>query len=87
MNNSKQAIINRLKTIKGHIGGVEKMIADDKPCADVMVQISAIKSSIHKVGMAIIEQNARRCLVDDSGEESDCNAVSELLEQIFNYTK
>ena len=56
----KKRILNRLKTIKGHIGGVEKMIIEDKPCEDVVLQIGAIKASIPQVGSIIMEEYARK---------------------------
>ena len=62
---TKKKILNRLKTIKGHIGGVEKMIIDDKPCEDVALQITAIRASVHKVGLLIMEDYAKECITSD----------------------
>lgn len=69
----RRDIINRLRTIKGHIQGIEKMVEEGKPCDDILLQITAIKSSIEKVGMIIIEDHAKECLIKDniSSEEVD----------------
>ena len=69
----RKDIINRLKTIKGHIQGVEKMVEEGKQCEDILLQITAIKSSIEKVGMIMIEENAKECLIKEniSAEEID----------------
>ncbi len=87
MDNANRNIINRLRTIKGHIAGIEKMIVDDKPCADVLLQISAVKSSVHKVGLALIEQNARQCLVDSPAEQVDRDDLEGILKLMLDYTK
>ncbi len=40
---TRKGVVNRLKTIKGHIAGVEKMVEDGKSCDEVLLQIAAIK--------------------------------------------
>ncbi len=87
MDSSNRKIINRLRTIKGHIAGIEKMVVDDKPCADILMQISAVKSSVHKVGLAIIEQNAWQCLADNPDEQVDSEKLESVLKLMLNYTK
>lgn len=81
---AKKKIINRLKTIKGHIQGIENMIESGKSCNDVLIQIAAIKQSIHKVGLAIMEEQASTCLADES---MDKEKIEELIKLMFNYTK
>ncbi len=84
---AKQNIINRLRTIKGHIAGIEKMIIDDKSCADVLLQLTAVKSSVHKVGLALIEEHAMQCLAEQPVEKIDRSEVENVLKQILDYTK
>ena len=69
----RRDIINRLKTIKGHIQGIERMVEEGKSCEDILLQITAIKSSVEKVGMIMIEDHAKECLIKDkvSSEEVD----------------
>ncbi len=81
-------IMNRLKTIKGHIAGIEKMIEEDKACEDVLLQIVAIKASIHKVGLVIIEEYAKKCLMNTEGRESVCNEqVKKVLDTMMKFLK
>jgi len=85
---AKKSIINRLKTIKGHIAGVEKMVEEGKSCDDVLLQIAAIKSSVHKVGLVIMEEHARECLlVDDEGEPVDKDQMEKVIKTLVNYSK
>lgn len=81
----KKKIINRLKTIKGHIQGIENMVESEKNCDEVLVQVAAVKQSIHKVGLAIMEAHASQCFVED--EKMDKEKMEELIKLIFNYTK
>lgn len=81
----KKKIINRLKTIKGHIQGIENMVESEKGCDEILIQIAAVKQSIHKVGLAIMEAHASECMIDD--EKLDKTKVEEMIKMIFNYSK
>jgi len=81
----KKKIINRLKTIKGHVQGIENMVEDDKNCDEILAQVAAVKQSIHKVGLAIMEFHASQCFIEDA--KVDKEKMEELIKLIFNYTK
>lgn len=81
----KEKIINRLRTIKGHIQGIENMVQEDKSCEELLVQIAAVKQSVHKAGLAIMEAHAAHCLVEDTPVDKE--KLENLLKLIFDYTK
>ncbi|MCH4891067.1 metal-sensitive transcriptional regulator [Acidaminobacter sp. JC074] len=84
----RKKIINRLRTIKGHIAGIEKMVEDEKPCDEILVQIAAIKSSVNKVGLAILENNAESCMLHpDENGKVDQEEVRKVMQSFINFTK
>ncbi len=52
----------RLNKIKGQINAIDKMIDEDIPCADILVQINAAKSALHKVGQLVLEGHLQHCV-------------------------
>lgn len=85
---AKKNVLNRLKTIKGHIAGIEKMIEDGKCCDEVLLQIAAIKSSIHKVGLIIMEENMMECISSPhEGESIDKIQLENLMKTLIQYVK
>ena len=50
MNNEelRKSVRQRLGTIKGHVAGIERMVEDNKPCEEVLVQLSAITGAVNK---------------------------------------
>lgn len=52
----------RLRKILGQVAAVEKMIDEDVPCEDVLMQINAAKNALHKVGQLVLEQRLRECV-------------------------
>lgn len=85
---TKKKVLNRLKTIKGHIGGVEKMILENKECEEIILQIGAIKGSVSKVGLLILENYANECLVpDDSMTDKETERLSKAIRMILDFSK
>ncbi len=84
----KKKIVNRLKTIKGHIAGIEKMVEDEKACEQILIQIAAIKSSVNKVGLAILEHNAEKCIIAKykNGSLSE-EEVRKVIKTFVNFSK
>lgn len=88
MTEERKKIINRLRTIKGHIAGIEKMIEDDKSCDEVLVQVAAIRSSVNKVGLAILENNAESCIFSHSEDGKVTQEdVRKVIQSFVNFTK
>ena len=54
----------RLKKIVGQVNAIDRMIDEDVPCEDVLAQINAAKSALHKAGQLILEGHIRHCVVE-----------------------
>lgn len=52
----------RLKKIIGQCNAIDKMIDEDVPCEDILVQVNAAKSALHKVGQIILEGHLNHCV-------------------------
>jgi len=58
-----EAVLNRLARIEGHVRGIKRMVEEDTPCPDVLVQIAAVRSALNSVGQVILEDHLRSCMV------------------------
>lgn len=54
----------RLNRIKGQINAIDKMMDQDVPCEDILIQINAAKSAMHKVGQIVLEGHLNHCVKD-----------------------
>ncbi len=59
-----EAVIKRLARIEGHVRAVKRMVEEDTPCPDVLVQIAAIRAALNSVGRIILEDHLQSCMVD-----------------------
>ena len=55
---------NRLSRIIGQIQAIDRMIDQDVPCEDVLSQINAAKSALHKAGQVVLEGHLKHCVRD-----------------------
>ena len=73
----------RLKKIIGQLNAIDRMIDEDVPCENILMQINASKSALHKVGHIIVEGHLSHCIKDAIEEGNYDEAlldVSSLLE-------
>ncbi len=77
----------RIKKISGQIAAIDRMIDEDVPCEDIIIQINAVKSAIHKVGQNIMEGHIQHC-VRDGIEHGDAEkTISEFTKVIEQFSK
>ena len=56
-------LVQRLKSIEGHVRGVEKMVGDGVYCIDVLRQIQAVHAALNKVSTLILDNHLNTCVV------------------------
>lgn len=77
----------RLKKIIGQVQAIDRMIDEDVPCEDIIVQINAVKSAVHKVGQIIMEGHIQHC-VRDGIEHGDAEkTIAEFTKVIEQFSK
>ncbi len=54
--------IKRLKTVEGHIRGIQRMMDDEAYCIDVIRQIQAVQSSLNKISAMILDEHLNSCV-------------------------
>jgi CsoR family transcriptional regulator, copper-sensing transcriptional repressor len=82
----KKDISIRLRRIEGQVKGIEKMIENEACCRDVLVQIAAIRAAINKVGGMVLENYAKKCMIEES-ESSDHENIEQLIQTLLMFLK
>lgn len=62
MDDHTKSIVNRLRSVEGHVRGVEKMVDDGAYCIDIVNQISAIQSALNKVSGLVLDRHLHTCV-------------------------
>lgn len=80
--------IQRLKSIEGHIRGIQRMIEEEAYCIDVLKQVKAVKQALEKVGLLTLETHLQTCVRDGlrSDEVSERERVVSEIVEVLNAT-
>lgn len=79
MDTRKEEITNRLRRIEGQIRGLQRMIAEDRDCSDLITQFMAARAALDQVGLSVITRYIEECapsaLENEEGKEKLTRAI------------
>ncbi len=68
---SKDQLLKRLRRIEGQVGGIQRMVDDDRYCIDILTQISAVQAALDKVALGLLDGHAHHCVMGAEDDERD----------------
>lgn len=77
----------RLKKIIGQVNAIDKMVEEDVPCEDILMQINAAKSALHKVGQVVLEGHLQHCVrdgIEHGDAEETIKSFAKAVERFSN---
>lgn len=86
---ARAANIVQLRRARGQVDGIERMLAEDRYCADIIVQITAARASLQAVGKALLKAHLKAChmaAMRNGGAAAD-EMYQELVGLVSNMTK
>ena len=84
----REDILLRLRKIEGQIRGIHKMVERDADCADILVQVAAVKSAIRRVGILVIQNYLKNCVYaaqDRKGVGGKGEDIDEWIDIVSRY--
>lgn len=86
----KASNLKRLRRIEGQVRGLQKMVEEDRYCADIMVQISSVHEALRSVGRELMRNHLHHCAAEAirKGSPAESEAMyNELLELIYKHSR
>lgn len=81
-NNHSSAVLNRLKTARGHLDGVVRMVEQDAYCPDIMKQLSAVQGSLERACRLVLRNHLETCVVAAMQAGRTEEIVDELMDAL-----
>ena len=81
-----KAVVNRLARAIGHLERVKAMVEEGRDCAEVLIQLAAVRSAINNTGKVILKDHLEHCIVD-AVKSQDRAAIDELNRAIEQFVK
>jgi DNA-binding FrmR family transcriptional regulator len=82
---TKDRNIKRLRRIEGQVRGLQKMVEEERYCADVMTQIASVQEALRSVGRELMRNHLKHCAASAirAGEESAETMYDELIDLMY----
>ena len=78
----ERAVVNRLKTARGHLDAVIRMVEEDTYCPDLMKQLSAVQGSIERASRIVLQNHLETCVAAAMVAGRTDEIVEELMEAL-----
>jgi CsoR family transcriptional regulator, copper-sensing transcriptional repressor len=82
----KRSVLTRLRRIEGQIRGLQRMVEEERYCADVLTQVSSVQEALRGVGRAMLHNHLRHCATETirSGDDARAEAMyDEIMELVY----
>jgi DNA-binding FrmR family transcriptional regulator len=86
----KDANLKRLRRIEGQIRGLQKMVEEDRYCADIITQVASVQEALRGVARNLMKNHLHHCAAKalKSGRKDETEAMyNELLELIYAHLR
>ncbi len=77
----KKELQTRLNRIIGQLGGISRMVEEDRYCDDILIQLSAVNQSVKSLANYVLEKHMYSCVVTDI-EKGNLEVIEEVV-QLF----
>jgi CsoR family transcriptional regulator, copper-sensing transcriptional repressor len=81
--------LKRLRRIEGQVRGLQRMIEEDRYCADIMTQISSVHEALRSVGRELMRNHLKHCATQAirSGEGGAEQMYDELVDMMYKHIR
>jgi DNA-binding FrmR family transcriptional regulator len=86
---AKERNLKRLRRIEGQVRGLQKMVEEERYCADVMTQISSVHEALRAVGRELMRNHLKHCAtsaIRSGADEADA-MYDELVEMMYRHSR
>jgi DNA-binding FrmR family transcriptional regulator len=74
------AIIARLNRVQGQLGGIVRMLEEERECADIVTQLAASTKALSRASFSVVVLGLKECLQDpESAGQTDLKAIEKLF--------
>ncbi|MFF4582388.1 metal-sensitive transcriptional regulator [Streptomyces sp. NPDC001389] len=67
----KEDVIRRLRRIEGQVRGVQRMVAEDVYCIDVLTQVSAVNAALQSCAVTLLDEHLACCVTEAIAQGGD----------------
>ena len=81
----RRALLTRLRRVEGQVRGLQRLVVEERYCADILTQISAATKALEGVALMLLDEHLGQCLTrsdDPDGMENKLTEASDAIRRL-----
>ena len=80
-----QDVLNRMRSVSGHVNGIVRMVEEDQYCIDIIQQIHAVQAALNKVSLMVLDNHMHTCVTEAirSDDPAERERVLSEIREVF----
>ena len=83
---NKEDLSLRLRRIEGQVRGLQRMVAEDVYCIDILTQVNSVTAALRAVGMGLLDAHVRHCVTESIERGEGGEKVEELMSAVARFS-
>lgn len=80
-------IHRRMKKVMGQLNAIDRMVDEDVPCEDILIQINAAKSALHKIGQVVLEGHLNHCVREGIAHGDADKTIADFTKAVEHFSR
>ncbi|MBA4365957.1 MAG: hypothetical protein C0398_08185 [Coprothermobacter sp.] len=80
-------LCQRINRIEGQLGGIRKMLENDEPCDEIIVQLNSARAALQKISQIVLEDHLDYCVIEALRDREREPQVDSMKRALSQYTK
>lgn len=80
-------VVSRMARIEGHVRAVKRMVEEGRPCADVLVQMAAVRSAMDRAAKVLLADHMEHCVLGSSRGGDPKKLLAELNKAVERFIR
>jgi DNA-binding FrmR family transcriptional regulator len=80
-------VLNRLSRAEGHVRGIKQMLKDGKPCDEILIQFSAVRSALDIASKKLLEDHLEHCVLGKTKDKVMRKELTEFKKALYKFLK
>jgi DNA-binding FrmR family transcriptional regulator len=80
---AQREMLTRMRRIEGQARGVQRMLAEDRDCIDILTQLASLRSAAYSASVMLAQHFAVQCVRDASGQDVPDDAVRNMVDVLL----
>ncbi|MFL0584371.1 metal-sensing transcriptional repressor [Solibacillus silvestris] len=83
----RKKVVNRLARIEGHVRAIKEMTIEDRDCAEILLQLAAVRKAIDNTAKVVFADHIENCLVNEVHQGNEEQVMIDLKKVLDNFIR